>query len=225
MSTAELEEPFAHVGPALDRLREAQREIRTLRIARPRPTMAFSRRDERSPGFARAVAIAEQAGFAAAVRPVGGTFAPMHEGSLVVDEFGWSSSTQWPTERFDRHSALLAEVFASYGIDARVGEVPGEYCPGAHSVNRAGVVKLSGTAQRVARGAWVVSSVVQVGPVDALRDVTARVAAALEAPVDVATIGALSDTVPGVSVADVAARIARRFRDDGVDDVAFVGVA
>jgi len=212
-----LDDPFARVAPTLERLRRQGRETRILEIARPRPTMAFSRRDERAPGFARAVAAAERAGFAAAVRPVGGTFAPMHEGSLVVDEFGWSASTQWPTERFDRHAALLAEVFASYGIDARIGEVPGEYCPGAHSVNRGGVVKLSGTAQRVARGAWLVSSVVQVGPADALREVTALVAAELDASVDVATIGALSDTVPGVTVSEVATRIARRFRADGVD--------
>jgi len=147
----------------------------------------------------------------------------MHEGSLVVDEFGWSGSGQWPTERFDRHATLLAEVFVSYGIDARVGEVPGEYCPGAHSVNRAGLVKLSGTAQRVARGAWLVSSVVQVGSVEALREVTARVAAELDAPVDVATIGALSDSAPGLTVDEVAARIAKRFREDGVDEVIDAG--
>lgn len=218
-----VDDPFAHVRPTLDRLRaQGEREgaaPRILRITRPRPTMAFSRRDTRAPGFPRAVATAEAAGFVTVVRPVGGTFAPMHEGSLVVEEFGWSAGSQWPSERFDRHATLLADVFASYGIDARVGAVPGEYCPGAHSVNRAGLVKLSGSAQRVARGAWLVSSVVQVGPVDALRAVTTRVAAELDAPVDAATIGALSDTVPGIAVDDVAARIAGRFREDGVSEV------
>lgn len=222
-SSSSLADPFAHVAPTLERLRAGEKEVRILRIVRPRPTVAFSRRDERNRGFERAVAVAESAGFAAAVRPVGGTFAPMHEGSLVVDEFGWSASTQWPTDRFDRHSALLAEVFASYGIDARVGQVPGEYCPGAHSVNRAGLVKLSGTAQRVARGAWLVSSVVQVFGADALREVTRRVAAELEAEVDVGSIGALSDTVSDLAIDEVAARIARRFRQDGVAEV--IGVA
>jgi len=224
VSPVDDEDPFAHVAPTLDRLRAQRSETRVLRISRPRPTMAFSRRDEHAPGIARAAAVARRAGFSTAVRPVGGTFAPLHEGSLVVDEFGWSPSAQWPSERFDRHAALLADVFVSYGIDARIGEVPGEYCPGAHSVNRGGVVKLSGTAQRVARGAWLVSSVVQVESVAALREVTARVAAELDAPVDVATIGALSDTVAGVSVPEVAARIARRFRDDGIHEVSFIGI-
>lgn len=209
---------FAHIAPMMDRLRTAAVERRLLRIARPGPTMAFGRRDERLPGFDRARAAVADEGFTAAVRPVGGTFAPMHEGSLVVDEFGWSDRSEWPAERFDRHAALLAEVFTTYGIDARVGEVPGEYCPGAHSVNRAGRTKLSGTAQRVARGAWVVSSVIQVESVESLLAVTARVAAALDRPVDLTTVGALSDTVPGVDIAEVAARIATRFRADGVDD-------
>lgn len=225
MSTVAQHEPFAHVAPTLDRLRTQRRSTRILRIARPHPLMAFSRRDERDPRFARAVAAAEASGFLAAVRPVGGTFAPMHEGSLVIDEFGWTADTQWPAERFDRHAALLAEVFASYGIDARVGEVPGEYCPGSHSVNRGGGVKLSGTAQRVARGAWLVSSVVQVGPVDDLRAVTARVATELGAAIDTATIGALADTVPDIDAAEVATRIAQRFRDDGIDEVSVVGEA
>ncbi|GAA3898049.1 lipoyl protein ligase domain-containing protein [Microbacterium invictum] len=215
-------DPFGHIASTMDRLRGAGVETRVLRIARPRPAMAFGRRDERMPGFARAAAAALQAGFTPAVRPVGGTFAPMHEGSLVVDEFGWSDRVEWPNERFDRHAALLAEVFLSYGIDARVGEVTGEYCPGAHSVNRAGVVKLSGTAQRVARGAWVVSSVVQVGPVDALLEATRQVAAELGRPVDIHTIGSLSDTVPGIDIRDVADRIAQRFAEDGVEDVSLL---
>jgi len=211
--------PFAHIAATMDRLRDAAVDTRILRVTRPQQVMAFGRRDERMPGFARAAAAATQAGFAPAVRPVGGTFAPMHAGSLVVDEFGWTAREQWPDERFDRHAALLAEVFASYGIDARVGEVPGEYCPGAHSVNRAGVAKLSGTAQRVARGAWLVSSVVQVEPADALLEVTGRVAAELGTPVDLRAIGSLSDTVPGIRVDEVAQRIAQRFGRDGVDDI------
>lgn len=217
-------EPFGHVAPTMDRMRESARDIRILRLARPPRLIAFSRRDERSPRFDEAVEAADSFGFLAAVRPVGGTFAPLHEGSLVVDEFGFSEGQEWPNARFDRHAELLAEVFASYGIDARVGEVPGEYCPGAHSVNRGGVAKISGTAQRVSRGAWLVSSVVQVEPVEALLPVTEAVAAALDAEVDTATIGALSDTVPGLTVEEVATRIAERFREDGIDEVERLGV-
>jgi octanoyl-[GcvH]:protein N-octanoyltransferase len=37
-------------------------------------------------------------------------------------------------------------------MDARVGEVAGEYCPGRYSVNARGAVKLAGIGQRVVRG-------------------------------------------------------------------------
>jgi lipoate-protein ligase A len=37
-------------------------------------------------------------------------------------------------------------------VDARVGEVPGEYCPGRYSVNARGAVKLAGIGQRVVSG-------------------------------------------------------------------------
>jgi lipoate-protein ligase A len=38
------------------------------------------------------------------------------------------------------------------GVDARVGEVDGEYCPGRYSVNARGAVKLAGIGQRVVGG-------------------------------------------------------------------------
>lgn len=214
---------FAHVTTTLDMLREAARETRILRITRPRATVAFSRQDELRPSFAEAVAEAELAGFATGVRRVGGSFAPMHRGSLVVEEFGWSAHPGDPTERYVRHTAVLVDILASYGIDARLGEVPGEYCPGAYSINRDGTVKLSGTAQRVARGAWLVSSVIQVEQVDALRGVTRRVATALDTQVDIGTIGAVADSVPDIAIEEVASRIARRFREDGVDEVELIG--
>lgn len=208
--------PFAHVAPTLERLRERERPMRMLRIAVPEPMVAFSRRDQRRPQFARAVAAAEEAGFVAAVRPVGGTFAPMHGGSLVVDEFGWSPPGEWPDARFDRHAGILAEVFAAFGIDARIGEVPGEYCPGGHSVNRGGEQKISGTAQRVTRGAWLVSSVVQVHGGASLRAVTERVAAALETPLQTDRSGTLADTIPDITVEAVADALRVAFLAQGV---------
>lgn len=134
----------------------------------------------------------------------------MHPGSLVVEEFGSEDDLDLGT-RFGRHVAALVDVFESFDIDAHVGEVPGEYCPGAYSVNRSGLTKLSGTAQRVARGAWLVSSVVQVHFAAPLRRVTRRVAAALDASIDVRTLGSIQDSVPDIDVDDVARRLRERF--------------
>lgn len=208
--------PFAHVAPILEALRLSATPRRLLRLTVPAPLVAFSRRDQRRDGFDRGVAAAEAAGFAAAVRPVGGTFAPMHEGSLVVDEFGWSPAGEWPDERFDRHAGILEAVLRALGVDARIGEVPGEYCPGGHSVNRGGAQKISGTAQRVTRGAWLVSSVIQIDGAERLRAVTADVAAALGTPLDITRIGAVSETVPA-TVDDVAAQVRAAFLAQGVE--------
>lgn len=216
-------DPYAYVARRLAALRDAAQPVRMLRIASPERIVAFSRRDERASRFALACRAVEDAGFIAAVRPVGGTFAPMHGGSLVVDEFGWSPPGEWPAARFERHTHLLHDVFDSYGIDARIGEVAGEFCPGQFSINREGRVKLSGTAQRVTRGAWLVSSIVHVESAEPLRDVTTRVAQALGAAVNADVTGALSDTVAGLTPADVASRIAQRFCADGVTDVRFEG--
>jgi octanoyl-[GcvH]:protein N-octanoyltransferase len=47
---------------------------------------------------------------------------------------------------------LIAAALRGLGVDARVGEVPGEYCPGAYSVNARGATKLAGIGQRMIRG-------------------------------------------------------------------------
>ena len=67
------------------------------------------------------------------------------------------------------------DLFRGLGVDARLGAVPGEYCPGAHSVNARGTEKLVGTAQRMVPGAWLFSSLVVVGDEDRLRPVSREV--------------------------------------------------
>lgn len=220
---ASLPDPFAPVQPTLRDLRRAGRTCRVVRLWSPWPIVAFSRRDERSARFADGVEAATAAGFHAVVRPVGGTFAPMHAGSLIVDEYGYTPGEEWPTARFDRHVGVLARAFAVAGVDARIGELPGEYCPGAHSVNAGvpsgGRVKVSGTAQRVSGGAWLVSSVVQVRDAAPLRMVTASVARALSADVRAETVGVLEDVTPGIEVRDVASLITAGFVENGADRV------
>jgi hypothetical protein len=49
-----------------------------------------------------------------------------------------SGSTAAPSgidEQFRGYAELWAGVLRGYGVDAWVGAAPGEYCPGAYSVN------------------------------------------------------------------------------------------
>jgi lipoate-protein ligase A len=104
-------------------------------------------------------------------------------------------------ERFADEARRQADALRSLGVDARVGEVSGEYCPGEFSVNARGRVKLIGAAQRIVRGAWLLSSVVVVQA--ALRAVLEDVYGALGLDWDPTTVGAVADEAVGVTVQDV----------------------
>ena len=93
---------------------------------------------------------------------------------------------------------------AALGADARIGELAGEYCPGPHSVNLGGRVKVAGIAQRAIRHGALTTAVVVVGGGANLRAVIAEVYGALGLAVDPATAGAIDDELPGLTVEPVA---------------------
>ena len=68
-------------------------------------------------------------------------------------------------------SGWIAAALCDLGVDARVGEVEGEYCPGEYSVNARGALKLMGVGQRIVRGAAHVGGVLVVGRSDRTRRV------------------------------------------------------
>ena len=204
-------------GPALLRSVAAEGSGGWLRVYRPAPAVAFSRRDGLHPGFGQAVRASEAHGFAPVLRSPGGRAVAYHEGALclelvVADRDASSGATQ----RFVELADVLVEALRSLGVDARVGAVPDEYCPGRHSVNGAGRVKLAGTAQRVVRGGWFLGAVLLVDGAGPVREVIAPVYAALGLPCDLSTIGAASELRPGIDVEDVEvavlAALSRRVR-------------
>ena len=65
------------------------------------------------------------------------------------------------------------------GVDARVGEIAGEYCPGRYSVNARGAVKLAGIGQRVVGGGSHTGVVLVVEGEERINEVLAPVYAAL----------------------------------------------
>jgi octanoyl-[GcvH]:protein N-octanoyltransferase len=125
----------------------------TLRIAHPGTTVAFAKRDAVAPGYEAAVRAAREHGFEATLRLAGGRAAIFHDGTM---EIGHAVPDDEPRAgihtRFERTATRLAAALATLGVDARVGEVAGEYCPGRYSVNARGAVKLAGIGQRVVGG-------------------------------------------------------------------------
>ncbi len=167
----------------------------------PAPAVVFGRRDLSLPGFAAANAAALELGFRTFVRVTGGRAVAYTRNALVVDHVKREPESSFGTdERFVRYGALLAEAIRRLGVDARVGAVPGEYCPGAHSVNARGLVKLVGTAQRAVRDAWLFSSLIVVDDSHLVRPVLESVYGHLGLPFDSASVGAVVDEAPGLTV-------------------------
>jgi octanoyl-[GcvH]:protein N-octanoyltransferase len=175
----------------------------TLRLARPGPIVAFAKRDAVAPGYADAVRAARAGGFEAILRLAGGRAAVFHEGTLAL-----SHAVPDPDprpgihERFEATAALLARSLGRLGVDARVGEVPGEYCPGGYSVNAGGERKLAGIGQRLISGASHMGGVIVANGEQRIRDVLIPVYAALGLDWDPATAGSA-----GVSVEELEAAI------------------
>jgi octanoyl-[GcvH]:protein N-octanoyltransferase len=174
-----------------------------VRVYRPAPTLAFGRLDRLRPGFGDAVAAARAHGFSPVLRAPGGHAVAYHEGCLGIDELrGEPDPIAGMHSRFAATGSVLADALRSLGVDARVGPVPREFCPGEFTVNARGAVKLVGTAQRVLRHASLLAASVAVTGADRLRAVLVDVYAALELDMDPATVGAVADEV-SVSVDEV----------------------
>lgn len=209
---------FASALERLRAMRDTKRAHRSVRIWTPSPTVAFSRRDELHHGYSMAASVAVDHGYAPIVRPAGGHFVAMDVGTLVIDEFGYSIGES-PRARFVRHTDVLVGVLTSLGFDARVGKLPLEYCPGDYSINHAGAVKLSGTAQRVSGNAWLVTTAIRTHNATAIHAVMQACADALDMRIDPSRTGALDMVAPSLSTEAVAHAVAAAFGRDGAEQV------
>ena len=166
----------------------------TIRIHRPPRELAFGRQDLASPGYEEAAKAARAAGFPPVERLAGGRAAVFHEGTIAIARA--YSDPQPPKRtysRFEEMSELIAESLRDLGVEALVGEVPGEYCPGAYSVNARGATKLVGIGQRMIRGGAHVGVVVVVSGGQRIAEVLEPVYRALELDWNPATSGSVAD--------------------------------
>lgn len=172
----------------------------TLRLHTPGAVVAFGRADRVTPGYHAAIRSARAHGFVAIERLAGGRAAVFHEKtiafSLATPE---TESKSGIRERFALIATLMADAFVALGVDARVGQVPGEYCPGDWSVNVGGTTKVMGVGQRLVRGAAHIGGVVVVDDGRRIRDVLIPVYRALGLDWDPRTAGSLADRSPGIT--------------------------
>ncbi len=175
--------------------RAARGEIgETLRVSIPGRMVAFGRQDIAADGYRTATVEARQRGFAAIERLAGGRAAVFHPGTIA---FAWTvpdmEARAGITTRFKEMADIVAATLEGLGVEAHIGEIPGEYCPGAYSVNARRQRKIMGVGQRVIRGAAHVGGVIVVNDAAAVRHVLIPVYRALGVPWEPATAGSVED--------------------------------
>jgi octanoyl-[GcvH]:protein N-octanoyltransferase len=191
----------------------------SFRLYVPGRVLAFGGRDVAHPAYPAAVAAARREGFAPVERLAGGRAAVFHECTLA---FAWAVPDRDPhrsvRDRFEELAAVVVVALQGLGVDARIGEVPGEYCPGSHSVNARGRRKLMGVGQRLVAGAAHVGGVVVVDRADLVNRALLPVYAALGYDWDPAATGSVAQEVPATPelVADaLVTALAGRHRVEG----------
>jgi octanoyl-[GcvH]:protein N-octanoyltransferase len=152
----------AEADPALDvavshaLLQQAARDgAESLRLWRPlRPALSVGRLDLREQRAPQVLALARAAGVTPVKRLAGGRAATLHAGCLCL---GWAQPhlvLAQSSSRYELIAAAIVHALAELGIRGSLAESPGEWCPGAWSV-QGPAGKLAGLAQRViAGGAW-----------------------------------------------------------------------
>ena len=166
----------------------------TIRIHRPGRELAFGRQDLASPGYQAAAEAAGAAGFAAVERLAGGRAAVFHEGTIAIARaYADPQPPKRTYARFEEMAEVIMAALRGLGVDALVGEVPGEYCPGAYSVNARGATKLAGIGQRMIRGGAHMGGVVVASGGPQIAEVLVPVYEALELEWDPATAGSVSE--------------------------------
>jgi len=155
---------------------------------------------------------ARAGGFEAVQRLVGGRAAVYHEETIA---FAWAVPSPTPNAdiqaRFQHIAEIMVSAFNRLGIDALIGEVPGEYCPGQFSVNTRGKKKLMGVGQRLVSRAAHIGGVVVVGGSTRIRDILLPVYDALGVAWDPESVGSLADELAGVRYEDAQRAVVDEF--------------
>lgn len=185
---------------------------RIVRLYRPAPTVAFSGRETSLPGFAEAVGEAIAFGCEPVIRPAGGRMVALDQGWLVLDvitpEVGRDIAHK---DMFLSYGKTFVELLSGLGIDASIGGVAGEYCPGDYSINARNKVKIVGTAQRVTRGARLFSASIPFYISSDVSQLFSRINSLLDLAWDANTLGSIEAEAPRCSLTDLESAVVSHF--------------
>jgi octanoyl-[GcvH]:protein N-octanoyltransferase len=179
-----------------------------LRIRKPHPTAAFSPQDRAHPRYLHVANAMRERGFEPIERGTGGRLTVFDESALGITIIApHPDPHRFMMQRYEIFSAAIAKGLGAIGINARVGELPNEYCPGKFSINADGRIKLVGIAQRMTKSAYQMGAVVAVERSDTACAAIAEAYDAMDLAFDPQTYGAINDLIVTRQYSDVAAAI------------------
>jgi hypothetical protein len=135
-----------------------------------------------------------------------------HEQSLILDWLVPGAEARPALHaRFQHAADAICAALWKLGADARVGELPGEYCPGQYSISIRGAYKVAGLAQRVYPHGAHIGAAIVVAEEWRLRAVLTPVYEALDLAWTPSTMGSLAAGIPGTTWDDVADALVAEF--------------
>ncbi len=177
-----------------------------LRFRRPRPTAAFSPQDTTHPAYESAKALARAEGFEPIERGTGGRLTMFDENALGITILSPHVDPHKDMMlRYEVVANAITRALASLGIEARIGELPNEYCPGRFSIHAAGQFKLVGIAQRMNQRCVQMGAIVSINHSKAACRSIAAAYEIMGLPFDPKTYGAITDVKPDLTYRHVVA--------------------
>lgn len=162
-----------------------------VRVWQPHEQLVFGRRDTNRDGYERAREAATAQGVPVVERTVGGHAVYYTGGTISFLRAAPSGELRTGIDaRYERITTELQAALADLGVEAREGEPPGSFCPGAHSLTAEG--KIVGLAQRVRRDVAVVAGILLVAEHERIARVLEPVYDALELAFDPESTGSLA---------------------------------
>lgn len=167
--------------------------VPAIRVWTPGKQVAFGRRDTRADGYEQAREAAENHGFPAVERSVGGRAVAYAETTLAFAHAVPTDETrQGLDERYEAAVETVTDALVECGAAVEAGEPAASYCPGDYSVRAVGGGKVAGIAQRVRQNAALVAGSITVAERTAIRDVLAPVYDALGVDFDRRSVGSVA---------------------------------
>lgn len=162
----------------------------TLRVWTPHRQVAFGRRDARADGYEEATAVAREHGFEPHERSVGGRAVAYTGGTVAFARAEPVADIRTGmADRYEDATTTIQRALWKLDVPVQRGEPADTFCPGDYSLSRDG--KIAGIAQRVRKGAALVSGVIVVDGHAAIADVLDPVYEALDVPFDPDTVGSV----------------------------------